>query len=60
MSGDLVRHTYTCHMLFIGEVKVVHFLLEGVQYLPVSGHVSGQDEGDDGLQAGRTNDQKSF
>lgn len=25
-----VHSTHTCHMLFIGEVKVVHFLLEGV------------------------------
>lgn len=25
-----IMYTYACHVLLIGEVKVVHFLLEGV------------------------------
>ena len=41
-------------MLFIGEIKVVHFLLKGVQYLSMSGHVSGQDEGDNRLKMEQT------
>ncbi len=27
-SGGNAVYTYTCHMLFIGEVKVVHFLFK--------------------------------
>lgn len=30
MPGANAVYTYTCHMLFIGEVKVVHFLLKRV------------------------------
>lgn len=44
-------YTYTRHMLLVGEVKVVHFLLKGVQYLPMSGHVGGQNEGDNCLES---------
>ena len=33
-------------MFLIGEVKVVHFVLEGVQDLSMSGHVSGQNQCD--------------
>jgi len=37
-------------VLLVGEVKdVFHFALEGVQYLAVTGHVRGQDQGDDCL-----------
>lgn len=42
-------------MLLVGEVKVVHLLLEGVEDLAVSGHVSGQDQSDDRLRARQDN-----
>ena len=51
ISGGGLMYTYTRHMLLVGEVKVVHFLLKGVQYLPMSGHVGGQNEGDNCLES---------
>lgn len=32
--------TYTGYMFLIGEVKIVHFVLERVQDLSMSGHIS--------------------
>ncbi len=41
--------TYASHMLLIGEVKIVHFILERVQNLAMPGHVRGQNQCDDSL-----------
>ena len=42
--------THACDMLLVGEVKVVNLLLEGVQYLPMPGHVCGQDQSNNSLK----------
>lgn len=41
--------TYTCYMFLIGEVKIVHFVLERVEDLTMPGHVSSQNQCDDRL-----------
>ncbi len=46
----LAGNTYAFNMLLIGEVKVVHFLFEGVQYLSMPGHIRRQDKRNDRLQ----------
>ena len=45
---------YTGHMLLIAVVKDVHLLLEGLQDLAVSRHVSGQDQRDGALSRDHT------
>lgn len=45
--------TYTGYMFLIGEVKIVHFVLERVEDLSMPGHVSSQNQCDDRLQGER-------
>lgn len=52
MNNDAVKwvkKAHTSNMLLISKVKVIHFLFERVQNLSMSGHVSGQYQGDGSL-----------